>query len=149
MNVLNDWMEQLSFKTQTVLISSIRRPDINCGELVSKLVRLMRIIILKDACPGLGTFMNGFDLQFKENLLPIDYIRNKEFQKEFAQLTVHSAFHILHAIEIIGYFHADKEISKLFHYFYLNLCDVLHINPETFLQLQDRMFDGKESNCWK
>jgi len=128
--VLQDWMGALSWKQQSVILSSLRGFDTTHYPNLKKIGRWMR-----------GVTQNNADISspyMKDETLP----SVEEIEKEAEFCTVHYLSHFLHGLEIIGYKHPNETISNLAQNYYLGLVDiVLHLNPETEDQLGTRLKD--------
>lgn len=128
--VLQDWMGRLSWKQQSVIISSLRGADTGYCPQIKKINKWMR-----------GITQNNADISsqyMQEEKLPI----LENIEKEFEFCSVHYAIHFLQGLEIIGYNHPNDEISNMAKNYYYNLVEkVLHLNPETKEQLEERLED--------
>ena len=128
--VLLDWMEELTWKQQSVILSGLRGPDTPYCHNIKKIVRWLRGVTQNNADKS-HSYMR------EENLPPL-----KEIEKEFEFTTVHYGMHLIHSLEIIGYKHPDKKISKISKDYYVGLTKYfLHLNPETKAQLEKRLKD--------
>ncbi len=139
-SVLQNWVQELSLKSQAVLLSSMRRPDFAGGNHIANTVRWLRSNILLDGNNGKGTFL-------KSSGLPD--IRNKEVQEEFVKCSLHSALHIVHALEIVGYTHPDENIKSKANQAYRDLVNMFHMNIESKEEMLVRLSSEVESVCWK
>lgn len=129
--VTQDWLESLSFKQQTVLLTALRGCDgISKEDCTKKLVRDLRRVILKDAAPTAGQFMSVCKLT---DVLPL--VDNMDMYP------MHWLMHYIHAVEIVGYNHPDFGIKNKYHNMYLSLVDGLHLQPETKEQNDTRLKD--------
>lgn len=138
MKVTQDWIEKLTFKQQTVLLLALRGCDgILKDDLSKKFVRKYRSVILKDAGGG----------QFMEDDISGDDIYN--FLKSLDHYPMHWLFHFLHAIQIVGYMHPEKEVWHFWTDLYCDIVEALHLEPELHESMQERLQDGRSSSCWK
>jgi hypothetical protein len=128
--VLRNWFDNLEWKQQSVILSGLRGPDnIYCPN-IKNLTRWLRNVTQNNADTQ-HTYM-------KPEKLPT----LAEIEKEFEFTTVHYAFHLLHALEIIGYKHPEQEIAGVAKGYYEGIVkEFLHLVPETEGLLSDRLKD--------
>ncbi len=127
--VLQDWMGELPWKQQSVILSSLRGPDTHRPESVKKVTRWLRAITQNNAD-------NSTDYMKDVGLPEFEPLRT---ELEFC--TVHYFCHLLHTFEIIGYSHPVEDIRNLSRGYYERLANALHLNPETQEQLNKRLED--------
>lgn len=141
MNVLQDWLSNLTFRQQTVLIAAVRGPDgIDKYDFVRTLVRELRRVVLNDAAPG-----NGF---MADEWPSWDKIEEC-FLKRPDAYPFHWLIHFMHAAEVIGYKHPTEAVEMRWRALYFDMCGMLHVNPETEAQMDIRLQDGGDRGCWK
>jgi hypothetical protein len=127
--VLQDWMAELPWKQQSVVLSSLRGPDLSRPVAVKKLNRWLRAVTQNNADPSTD--------YMKDIALPeID-----DLEEELGYCTMHYFTHLLHALEIIGYKHPDNVIRDISNIYYKGLVNFAHLNPETKEQLDTRLED--------
>lgn len=130
--VVREWVQELPWKQQTVLLSAIRGcDDVSKHDRSKAFVRPMRGIILKNAEPDKedDTFMNH----------PGDG-EIKDFAHDLDDYPMHWVIHFLHAVEIIGYKHPEEEVKMWWNYLYEQMVkEGLHLNPETERELDMRL----------
>ncbi len=127
--VLKDWMSELPWKQQSVILSSLRGPDLSRPVAVKKLNRWLRSITQNNA--------DSSTEYMKEIVLP----DIEDLKEEVGYCTMHYFTHLIHALEIIGYKHPDKSIRDIGEKYYLGLVDFAHLSPETKEQLDKRLED--------
>ncbi len=131
--VMQDWLFALTLKEQTVLLLSLRGSDIGATVEVKSLTRWIRSIVLRNAAPD-KTFMKrtyfGRIIDMAEANPPA-----------FDMLSVHVFGHLMHAFEIIGYKHPDTVVRAKALQAYLDLCEYMHVNPETEVEMSARLSD--------
>lgn len=139
--VVHPWVDDLTLKQQTVLLSAVRGCDgVSKNDISKKFVRVYRATILQNAAPqSNGRFM-------RESITTQDI---KIFTKAPDVYPLHWLFHFLHAVEIVGYNYPVLETRKWWRELYLIIVKALHLNPETEKQNNDRLKDGFSGNCWK
>jgi hypothetical protein len=134
--VVQDWVFGCSFKMQTVMLSALRGCDGKGKEDPSKhLVRQLRSVILHNASPGDGKFMQVGDFQ-----KCLDAVT-----EDLDHYPVHWVTHFMHACEIIGYMHRDGRVRAQWQNAYRQFVDALHLMPETEFELSARLMDGPVS----
>ncbi len=112
------WVQKLSFKEQSVLFSGLRGPDTHHSPSIKAIVRWLRPVTQVNADPS------------------TDYMRVeqlpawKDVTKDLEFSTVHYFGHLLHAMQIIAIHHPDEDIGNQASRFYLNMADLLHLEPE-------------------
>jgi hypothetical protein len=168
--VLQEWVCKLTFMQQSVLITAVRGPDgVHKNHISKKLIRWLRRCILISAFDGKalllpydvgerkGGSFTGPSLGAAElNVSNIAHARMelKPWQPEMHKvldaymLTLdevphHFQLHFLHATEILGYCHPTNTVATWWLEAYKRLCNDMHLNPETYEQLQGRLGDNE------
>lgn len=130
--VLQKWVQELTWKEQSAILTSIRGSDEFYIPQLRSLVRWIRRTTLYDADLN-GTFVKHGALPSKGELKPcLEYMR------------VHFVSHLMHTLEIIGYRCPDDDIAEIAEGYYVNMCDILHCNPETREEMDVRLKDNRE-----
>lgn len=138
-SVLQDWVQELPFRMQTVLMCSLRGHDGLPKDHVSKqLVRAIRRTVLLDADPS-NPFIGGMRLTILEVL--------KEMRTTVDEMSVHFLMHSIHASEIIAYRYPEQRTREVWMNVYEGLVDALHLNTETRDQFEMRL--GKTTVEWE
>lgn len=128
--VLLNWIKELPWKQQSVLLSALRGPDTAYYPHIKKVTKWIRINLQNNADPT-KSYMH------QENLPSA-----KELEKEIEFCSVHYACHLLHALEIIGYKHPDEKTASYANNYYRYFSrEIFHLNPETKEQLDKRLED--------
>ena len=142
--VVLGWVSKCTLKQQTVLLSAIRGCDgVAKNDISKKFVRKYRNVILKDAAP----LPEKSEVSFMMDAVTDEDI--KIFLKQPDVYPLHWLMHFIHAIEIIGYNHPDSEVSSFWLTLYMDMCNMLHVNPESKEQNDERLKDNCLSDCWK
>src|ERR1700722_5271953 len=160
-SVMQDWTFSLSFMQQSVLITAIRGPDgIHKNHVSKKLIRWLRRCVLISAFdgevrgtpwePGGGSF-TGPSLPYVENC--VTSIRWQLLMSEILDLYMltldeiphHFQLHFLHATEILGYRHPERDIMNWWRTVYARLCNDMHLNVETEEQMEHRLGDNERN----
>lgn len=147
MSVLQPWVEKLTFMQQSVLITAVRGPDgIPKDHIVKVLLRWYRRCILYCAfgrkiitnpyTKGGGSFTGPCTTSLKN---AIDgYLRSVD------EVPHHFQLHFMHAAEILGYKHPNKEIAKRWFDFYCKIVNDAHLSIETKEQMEYRLGDSEK-----
>jgi hypothetical protein len=128
-SVLQDWMTELPWKQQSVILSVLRGPDNFRFEGIKKVNRWLRKITQHNADSS-TEYMQKIELPTIEQIC-----------KEGEYTSVHYFCHLMHALEIIGYNCPNEEILLIAKDYYNGLVNALHLNPETQEQLNKRLED--------
>lgn len=138
-SVIHDWVSELPFTQQAVLMVAMRGPDgLSKDNLAKPIVFYMRHAVMKPAYPYKdnepykpGNFMCcDFDnFSYNANAL----LENHD------DMPHHFLMHIIHAAEIIGYKHPDPIIRGWFNLLYRRFCESFHMHPESFASLDKRL----------
>jgi len=156
-SVLHDWVMELPFTQQALLMLATRGPDGLPKETPAKLIlHYLRGIVFKPAYPdfkGADGFMNidygeytcaqqshndGPDIIFEYGW-KFKKIQN-DFFKDVDSYPLHFYMHLIHAAEVIGYHYPDPKICELWLNFYIEACTNFHMCPETKYLLNNRLF---------
>ena len=78
---------------------------------------------------------------------PLDECKSRftAFRKNLDHYPHHYVMHIVHAVEIIGYYHPDGQIMECFHEFYCQLVKGLHVTLERKDALDRRLNADEDS----
>lgn len=137
-SVLHDWVHELPFQMQALLLTSMRGPD-GCSKDNSAkcIVRYLRGAVIKPAGNWSGQNDNDF---MWGNYLGFDK-RIKDFWNDHDEYPHHFIMHLVHCAQVVGYKHTDKVVATLWNRFYLYACDAFHMNPEEEEQMDERLND--------
>jgi hypothetical protein len=133
MSILKPWTERLGLRHQGVLMSVIRGCDNAPKEDPAKaLARSIRYVLLHSFSDKPSSFIENVDEEeLKRRMVAV--------LSSHDQYPVHYIMHLLHATEIIGYKHPDRDVAARWEWFYRNLAKCFHLNPETEEQLDERL----------
>lgn len=164
--VIQDWVSQLPYMQQSVLLMGVRGMDGLPKSHSSKpMLRWLRRTILITAFEGKvlkyphlkggGSFTGpscilehkGLFRLFRkkkiwqEAMIPIvdNFLNNRD------EYNVHFFMHFVHACEIIGYKHPDYYIRIWWYELYIRLVHSLHLEPETKQQMEKRLGDNEDN----
>jgi len=164
--VLQDWVHELPFMQQSVLITACRGPDGLPKDHVAKLIcRWLRRCFMLSAFegrvidtpehPGGGSFTGPsiprshpeepgdkpLSFRMREHLLAKLV---GEYLRQVDEMPHHFQLHILHAAEILGYHHPKQWIRRWWHEFYCELVGDMHLYLERQSDMDRRLSDQKE-----
>lgn len=132
-NIVQPWVEQLGLRYQGTLICAMRGCDGVGKEDSSKpLIRGLRGLVLEPASERPSSFINLVS-QERINQRFVAFLQN------FDHYPVHYVLHLMHAVEIIGYYHPNKGCAYYCDHYYRKFCRKIHMNPETKDQLNARL----------
>jgi hypothetical protein len=151
-SVIQPWVNYLTLQQQTVMLTALRGPDgLPKNHVAKRVLNWMRRCILKCAYggeilstpyePGGGSFMRELD--------PLHQSIGDTFNiylDSTDELPLHFHLHLIHAAEVLAYKHPHIEVREQWKYLYTTAVKDLHMNPETELQMDRRLSDGKETN---
>lgn len=144
-SILQDWVCGLPFMQQALLCVALRGPDgvsKFCG--AKDILRFMRGVVFRPADPTYSGNTDSFMwMDFKQ--IPDGYELTtfhravNYFFSDVDEYPHHFLMHLFHAAEVIQYQHPDPYIAECWQTFYLRACKSLHMNPETILQMEERI----------
>lgn len=141
--ILQDWVAKLELRHQGGLLSGIVRGcDTAPKDDESKvLTRALRALILNTHCADPEK-----SASFIEHIEPQELrTRIENFCKNCDHYPHHYVMHLIHAIEIVGYYHPKLDYRTACRDGYNRLCNGLHTNPETKEQLDERLNADEET----
>ena len=147
-SVVQDWLSDLTWKQQTVLLAATRGCDGVAKEDASKHChKIMRSCILENA----GTANTGFmtvtgDPSVDQLLMDGHWNRIKDFRKDIDMYPMHYVLHFTHAAEILGYKHPEVKWRGFWFQVYSLFVDAMHLHIETEEELDFRLRDGVDSD---
>lgn len=138
-SILQPWVEELGLRHQGVLVSAMRGCDIAPRHDPSKIAqRLLRGAVLEPHCGRTGKPMTYI-------MVEEDYGKWEDLMSPFLHswdhYPNHYVMHFIHAVEIIGYLGliTIPVFSHRWLEFYKRACNLLHLNPETAEELNNRL----------
>ncbi len=154
-SVLQNWVTNLSYMQQSVLIASIRAPDgLPKDHPVKVIMRWYRRCVLirafdnkvaKDPYElGGGSFTGPFtDSHAAEMKIKyFDEVRGV-YLRHVDEMPHHFQLHMMHAAQIIGYKHYDPIIAEWWKIFYEMIVNDAHLFPETEKDMSIRLGDNE------
>lgn len=147
-SVMQEWVNDLTFMQQSVIITAIRGcdglPKIHVSKYVLRWFRRCVLLSAFDKCVLTdphdqrgGNFTGPLpsDVTFQDICA--------QYVKDVDCVPHHFHLHLMHASEILGYKHPNIEIRKEWRAFYEKLVCDMHLTPETEAQLDFRLGDSK------
>lgn len=164
-SVLQEWVSELPFMQQSVLLTAVRGPDGVAKYHPSKyIIRWYRrsVLISSFAKRAIlnpyeqdgGSFYGpscddprwptsgAADAQARWE--PLMDARAAEYVKSLDELPHHFQLHLMHAAPIVGYRHSDDRVRCWWHAFYLRLVHDMHLFPESADQMNARLGDSRD-----
>jgi hypothetical protein len=137
-SVLHDWVHNLTFQQQAILLTAMRGPDTLEKHTVGKcIIRYLRGTVLKPA--GVWNRKNNNDFMWGEYENFMSYCG--PFWDDHDQYPHHFIMRLLHCAEVVAYKHPDKKVAAKWLWFYTQGCFSFHMNPETEKQMDERLND--------
>lgn len=153
-SVLHDWVHELTFQQQALLLTGMRGPDAcNKHNSAKAIVRLLRGAVVKPAGKWSGLNDNDFmwgeyyreSYPYSEDYTtPEDHIFIREsnsFFHDHDSYPHHFIMHLIHCAEVVGYKHPDHNIANYWRGFYQRACKEFHMTPETLGEMDARLND--------
>jgi hypothetical protein len=137
--VMQPWTWEIGLRHQGVLVSAMRGCDLAPRHDPSKVAqRLLRGAVLTPHC---GRFANPKTYIAVEPDETKWWEHVKTFITSWDHYPNHYVVHFIHAVEIVGYLGPpiDPVYSDRWRALYYSACKILHLNPETPLQLDERL----------
>lgn len=145
--VIQPWVCGLTLMQQSVILAAVRGPDgVPKEHPVKAIMRWYRRSVLISAfdgkalndpyAPGGGSFTGPLLNARVEELIP-------QYFKHVDELPHHFQLHLMHAAEIVGYKHPNKDVSSFWLNFYLSVVRDAHLRPETEEKLDYRLGDSE------
>ncbi len=136
-SVFQDWLQNISWKQQTVIVTGLRGCDGLSKKDPSKHIsRSIRMAALKNA-DTTTTYM-------KHNLFEELLEAAKVFVDDLDRYPTHFVLHMMHACEIIGYKHPEERVREVFSAVYNQIVWAMHLRPESKESLDHRLADKTE-----
>lgn len=174
--VMQEWIEELPFMQQSVLIAAVRGPDgMRKDHPVKKLHRFLRrsfLICAFENCAILdpadqrgGSFTGpsidlselrrtcdkhqewGCDGECMPRWYPAMLDKSTDYLRYVDELPHHFQLHFMHASEILGYKHPDSWIKEYWGIVYRKIVNDAHLRPEPKEVIDKRLSDSE--NRWR
>lgn len=137
-SVLHDWVCELKFQMQALLLTAMRGPDENNKFNSAKsLIRYLRGVVIKPAGDWSGLndndFMWGDYSQFESYA--------EVFWEDHDEYPHHFIMHLIHCAEVVGYKHSNKDVRDHWRHFYYCACQAFHMKAEWEVEMDKRLND--------
>ncbi len=133
-SILQDWVMELGLRHQGVLLTAIRGCDtVERHDPVKLIARALRGELLVPHCGDIAksaSFMRRYEGDELMRLM-------EAFAKSHDHYPHHYLMHLIHAAEIVGYYHPER--AGYWRAFYVCMCGKLHMTPETKAELDHRL----------
>lgn len=149
-SVLQDWVMQLPLRYQGTLLTGIRSCDLAPKNPVSvvecngcstgedtaerQLSAFLRWCVLNPADPREVDIPGAW---FKSTP-PAEWKPS-----QLGHYPLHWYSHLMHCFEVVGYCHPDDAVREQCHEIYCRLAKNLHLNPETRIQMHERLVEDR------
>jgi hypothetical protein len=134
--VMRDWVSQLPLRHQGVLVTAIRGCDGAPKDDPSKALSCsIRRAIMNPADYRETTYERGF-FGFSASRMKKDI---EQFLHSLDQYPLHYVTHLMHASEIIGYKHPNRNVCMFFNLVYRAMVKKFHLLPEQEGSLDERL----------
>lgn len=160
-SVLQDWVMELPFMQQSVLIAAMRGPDgvekLHKSKMLCRWLRRCIVISAFDripldnpSYPGGGSY-TGPSFQYGMGVSdetvpwegPMDAVV-KDYLSSIDNLPHHFHLHFMHAAEILGYKHSNSRIRAWWRKTYERFAHDMHLAIETEMELDFRLNDNEQ-----
>lgn len=137
-SVLYDWIHELPFQQQALLMTGMRGPDNSGKHNIAKfIIRYLRASVLKPAGDWNGTNNNNFMWGQWEYFGRY----TTDFWDDHDEYPHHFLMHLIHCAEVVGYKHPVIHIRNAWYNFYIEACGSMHMQPETEVDMDNRLND--------
>lgn len=150
-SVLQDWVQELPFMQQSVLLTAIRGCDGLAKYHVSKFVlRWLRRCVMYSAFSKKAITDpyeddgGNFTGKIPKDKYPTIETLFKAYLNNIDDVAHHFHMHVVHAAEIMGYKHPDENIRSQWEQFYYDCCRDFHMHPESKTEMEQRLGDSRE-----
>jgi hypothetical protein len=140
-SILQAWVTELGLRHQGVLLTAVRGCDTWSKYSAEKpLIREMRGLILVAFDPRELEFAEGFMTRFPN---PNGDNAFQSLLSNIDGLPVHYVMHVMHAVEILGFKHPDKEVRSAYQDRYARLAEKFHLYPEDVYDMDERLTEDR------
>lgn len=145
--VLQDWVCELNFMQQSVLITAVRGPDgIEKNHVSKVLLRWYRRCVMVSAFEK-KVFFSPYDKGGGSFTGPCTYadinVAVDLYLSEVDRIPHHFQLHFMHAAEIVGYKHPQKDIRDWWHNLYCRIVNDAHLVIESEEVMDRRLGDNE------
>lgn len=143
-SVLQDWVMELPLRFQGTLLTAVRGCDVEpkawtkTGVVYSPGRRITAFIRYCFMNPDDAREIDAEEGAFFMSMPPVPFKPS-----DFGHLPQHWYSHVMHALEVIGYYHPDATTSFRANKMYLGMCHSFHLRPETKEQQWERLMEDR------
>ena len=134
-SIYQKWVQDLSDKAQSIIVSANRGPDGETREDVMKI--LVRGIRKMTQVPAVGKAgqPGGYKYFELEQLRPA----LEAGVPDIAKYTFHFLQHLYEALEVVAYEHPMEKVKAEFYFAYRSIVEEMHLSPESEMQYERRV----------
>lgn len=156
-SVTQDWVQELSYMQQTVLLTAARAPDgLRKNHPVKVLLRWYRRCTLLSAftgeafrdpyAAGGGSFTGPFTADHASDIgiTTFHEIRGV-YLDHVDEMPHHFQLHLMHAAQIVGYKHSSPDTRVWWLTFYEMIVNDAHLFPESEALMDERLGDSEQA----
>lgn len=143
-SVLQSWVVDLPLRAQGTLMTAVRGCDFEpktwtgAGVAESPGRRLTAYIRYCFMVPADQREVDAAPGSFMVSKPPLPFKPS-----EFGHLPEHWYAHVMHALEIIGYLHPNKDIGSVAYSYYVEMVRNLHLSPESKREMMMRLMEDR------
>lgn len=149
-SVFQEWVHDLPFMQQSVLMSAMRNADmVEKGHPSKDLIRWYRRCTVLSAfdrkalddphAPGGGSYTGPIQVKLDQ--------AHDAFLRARDGMSLHYYAHAMHAFQILGYKHPNENVRIGWRDVYLRMVNALHLHPESKEEMNLRL--GDMQAAWK
>lgn len=143
-SVQPEWCTKLTLQQQSVLLLAARGPDgIDKYHASKNIHRAYRACVLNPAKHKYMNFGTEGDNFMCLHRFSIEHLWKEDttyFINTIDTLPLHYVMHLMHGAQILGYKHPDERFRERWNAFYRKLCDNFHLNYESELEMDKRLW---------
>lgn len=143
------WVHTLSIMQQSVLASAVRAPDgMKKFHPAKMIVRWYRRCVLVSAFDG-RALLNPHEEGGGSFTGPLQsYVTLDRALDEFMvardEMSLHYYAHMMHAAQIVGYYHPEEHVQEFWNKAYNRMVNALHLSPESYMAMAQRLSDNPQ-----
>lgn len=138
-SVLQEWVRELPLREQGTLLTGVRgcdlTPKLPLESTERQLVAFLRYCFMVCADPR--------EIDREPGCFHISRPPASWRASELGHYPQHWYSHLMHCFEIVGYRHPDYDIREMATDIYLRLVEGLHLNPESFEEMKERLSEDR------
>ena len=135
--IIQPWVARLGLRHQGTLLTAVRGcdtvPKLDGSKALVRCLRCYILVAFVGDPKKAATFIEDVSLSDLND-------RMRAVLNDHDHLPHHYFMHLVHAAEILGYYHPDNAIAAMWRRFYEGACRKLHVNAETKAELDERLF---------